>query len=430
MNPAKAITLFRSVLLEADPSNLLAKLKEESIMHLGALYAKQGQTKELKALFVDIRPFFTRIPKSRTAKIVRALIDLVIASPELSAAHAAAVEAATAANPNNIKDASASVKSVQVDICLDAIAWTQQEKRTFLKQRLQSRLASLYVKLRQYTDALPLITKLIREVKKFDDKLLLVEIFLVESRAHLALQNLPKSKGALTAARSNANSIYCPPILQSEIDLQAGILCSMEGDFKTSFSYFYESFEGYSTMKSTALAVQSLKYMLLSKIMNQQYEDVYATINGKAGVKYAGIEIESMRAITDAYKARSIHKFQQVYKEYAKQLKDDALISSHLQQLQEQLLEQNLIRLIEPFARVQIAHVAELINLPRLQVESKLSEMILDKKLRGILDQGTGDLILFAERENDASYKNAEGTIKELNQVVDRLYVRAKHLTK
>jgi 26S proteasome regulatory subunit N6 len=74
---------------------------------------------------------------------------------------------------------------------LDAIAWCGAEKRTFLKQRLQSRLASLYVKLKQYTDALPLIQKLIRDVKKFDDKLLLVEIFLVESRAHLALQNGP-----------------------------------------------------------------------------------------------------------------------------------------------------------------------------------------------------------------------------------------------
>lgn len=430
VNPAKALTLYRSVLNDADPSNVLAKLKEESITRMGALYAKLGQTAELKQLFVDIRPFFTRIPKSRTAKIVRALIDGVISSPELSAAHAAAVEAATKAAPHKVKDAGAGVKSVQVDICLDAIAWCQTEKRTFLKQRLQSRLASLYVKLRQYTDALPLINKLIREVKKFDDKLLLVEIFLVESRAHLALQNIPKAKGALTAARSNANSIYCPPALQSEIDLQAGVLCSVENDFKTAFSYFYESFEGYSTMKDTANAVKSLKYMLLSKIMNGQYEDVYATINGKAGVKYAGIEIEAMRAITDAYKARSIQKFQGVYDDYAAQLANDALIAAHLQELREKLLEQNLLRLIEPFSRVQIAHVATLIKLARPQVEAKLSEMILDGKLAGILDQGTGDLILFSDVEGDKSYANADGTVKELNSVVDRLYVRAKQLTK
>lgn len=267
-------------------------------------------------------------------------------------------------------------------------------------------------------------------MKKFDDKLLLVEIFLIESRAQMALQNVPKSKGALTAARSNANSIYCPPTLQAEIDMQAGILCSIEGDYKTSYSYFYESFEGYSTMKDSAKAVQSLKYMLLSKIMNNQYEDVYAAINGKAGVKYAGIEIEAMRAITDAYKARSIDKFQQVYRQYDAQLAQDSLISTHLGELQEKLLEQNLIRLIEPYSRVQIAHVAQLIKLTRGEVEGKLSEMILDNKLHGILDQGTGDLILFNEVQGDSAYANADATVKELNFVVDRLYTRAKHLTK
>jgi 26S proteasome regulatory subunit N6 len=240
----------------------------------------------------------------------------------------------------------------------------------------------------------------------------------------------PKSKGALTAARSNANSIYCPPTLQSEIDLQAGILCSIEGDYKTAFSYFYEAFEGYSTIKDNSNAVRALKYMLLSKIMNNQYEDVYATINGKAGVKYAGIEIESMRAITDAYKARSIQKFQEVYSDYAAQLQQDVLISTHLQELQEKLLEANLLRLIEPYSRVQIQHVAKLIKLSREQVESKLSEMILDNKLNGILDQGTGDLIMFEQVESDKSYSNADATIKELNNVVDRLYARAKHITK
>ena len=60
----------------------------------------------------------------------------------------------------------------------------------------------------------------------------------------------------------------------------------------------------------------------------------------------------------------------------------------------------------------------------------RLSEMILDGKLAGILDQGTGDLILFSDVEGDKSYANADGTVKELNSVVDRLYVRAKQLTK
>jgi 26S proteasome regulatory subunit N6 len=58
-------------------------------------------------------------------------------------------------------------------------------------------------------------------------------------------------------------------------------------------------------------------------------------------------------------------------------------------------------------------------------VEQKLSEMILDKKFHGILDQGTGDLLLFEDPESDKTYAAALSTVQELALVVDRLYKKA-----
>jgi len=401
-NKTEAIKLYNEVIMLEDKKGVLAKTKEQAVYNVTKLYAATNDVAVLRQLLVQIRPFLATIAKAKTAKIVREVVEIV---------------------GRTITD-----MNLQANMCNDAIEWCKTKKRTFLKQRLQTRLAELLFRQAKYKESIKLINSVAKEVKKFDDKLLLVEINLLESRIYHRLENMPKSKGALTSARSAANAVYCPPLLQAQIDLHAGTLCAQEKDYKTSFSYFYEAFEGYNTINYGKEATSALKYMLLAKIMTNQAEDVYSIVNGKAGVKYAGQEVQAMKAVADAHKKRSIHAFQAVFEEYKEHLGQDPIISEHLADLEGNLLEQNLIRLIEPFSRVQIAHVAKLIDLPVKEVELKLSEMILDKKFAGILDQGSGDLIVFDEFETDQTYEAGLKTVKELNEVVGRLYKKASAL--
>ena len=167
-------------------------------MKLGETYAKLNQAEEIVALLRNLRSFFASIPKAKTAKIVRCLIDSVAI----------------------IKGK----EELQQEIIEESITWCKEEKRTFLRQRLESKLATVLLNGKKFSKAMKLITTLSKEVKRLDDKQLLVEIHLVESQVHQALRNIPKAKGALTAARAAAASIYLTPVLQAEIDHQAGIL--------------------------------------------------------------------------------------------------------------------------------------------------------------------------------------------------------------
>ncbi|KAI0244572.1 26S proteasome regulatory subunit rpn6, partial [Massospora cicadina] len=232
---------------------------------------------------------------------------------------------------------------------------------------------------------------------------------------------MAKSRAALTSARTSANAIYCPPLLQGALDMQSGILHAEDKDFKTAFSYFFETFESYSSQDNSR-AVVALKYMLLCKIMIGLTEDVNSIISGKLGMKYAGRDIDAMKRVAEAHRNRSLKEFENVLNEYKAELKKDPIICSHLNALYDTLLEQNLIRVIEPFSRVEITHVAKLVNLPTEDVETKLSQMILDKAFHGVLDQGAGCLIVFDEPQTDKIYDASLETLKNMGNVVESLY--------
>jgi len=215
-----------------------------------------------------------------------------------------------------------------------------------------------------------------------DDKPLLVEVALIESATHHAVRNLPKAKASLTMARTAANAIYCPPLLQANIDCNAGCLHAEEKDFKTAFSYFYEALENYDSI-SHHKGIDCLKYRLLCKIMLNLPDDVFSIINGKPGMRHQGASLEAMRAVATAHQQRSLHDFEAALATHSDHLSADPIISTHLNQLYDMLLQENICRIIEPYSRVETAHIATVMKLPLRQIEEKLSQMILDKKIQG-----------------------------------------------
>merc|ERR1719290_266931 len=379
------------------------KDSESKIMQIGQQYASEKKAEELGDLIKLIRPFTRLLSKAKAAKLIRGLVDMYLD-----------IEAST---------------GYEVQLCKECIQWATDEKRIFLRQALEARLIGLYYDTGNYKAALADGATLLKELKKLDDKILLVEVQLLESKVYHALSNLPKARAALTSARTTANAIYTPPKLQASLDLQSGVLhAAEEKDFKTAFSYFYEAFEGYDSIDHPK-ALTALKYMLLSKVMLKTPEDVNNIVAGKLALRYSGSHVEAMKSIASASSKRSLADFKTTVGKYKEELEGDPIVKAHLNTLYDTMLEQNLCRIIEPYSKVQVAYVSETIGLPQDTVERKLSQMILDSKLTGILDQGAGVLIVWDAISKDKTYEHALDTVKAMEKVVDVLYQKAKKLT-
>ncbi|GCE98194.1 26S proteasome regulatory subunit rpn6 [Zygosaccharomyces mellis] len=398
--------LNKDVSNEAGITDSRKNEQESCLLELGSLYATTHDKAKLREFIPHSTAYMLQFAKSKTAKVLRTLIERF------------------GEVPGSLDD--------QIYVCQKSIEFAKKEKRQFLKHSLSIKLATLYYQKTQYKDSLDLINSLLKEFKKLDDKPSLVDVHLLEAKVYHKLRNLTKAKGASTASRTSANSIYCPTATVAELDLMSGILHCEDQDYKTAFSYFFESFENFhhlSTHNSYDSACRVLKYMLLSKIMLNLISDVNNILNAKYTKEtYQSRDIDAMSAIAEAYNSRSLLQFNAALRQYKEELMGDELIRSHFNALYDTLLESNLCKLIEPFECVEVSHISKMIGLDARQVEGKLSQMILDKVFFGVLDQGKGWLYIYDTPHQDATYDSALELVGELDKVVDQLFEKASVL--
>ncbi|XP_027938628.1 26S proteasome non-ATPase regulatory subunit 11 homolog [Vigna unguiculata] len=398
-DPYEKISILCRVLRDPSSTSFTLSIKEVAIVHLIEQFTEENRAVDLRSLLTHLRFFFSLIPTEQTAKVMRRVIDSVGEIPGSS--------------------------DLQITICKDMVQWARAERRRFLRLRLERRLAALLEENKEYSEALALLNSgLIKELTRIDDKNLLVEIHLLESKLHFSLRSLPKGKAAIKAARTAADAINVPLAQQGAIDLQSGILYAEEKDYNTAYSYFREAFGHFCSIaeKEDPRVVLSLKYMMLCKIMVDQAQLVPKLIS--FGATCVTTDLAAMRIVADAVCRRSLQLFQIVLRNYKPKFEGDANIFRHLSSLDGVILEYKLRRLVEPFSRVEIVHVSELIGLPVDDVERKLYQMILDKKLGGKLDQ-SGCLVIFDDPETDALYTSTFQTISNIEKVVDSLYARS-----
>lgn len=321
-------------------------------------------------------------------------------------------------------------RQVELEICQQILEWTIKENKNFLRYKIQLQLANILYQKGEFKRSKELLDGVLKEARDVDDKHLLIEGHLLESQLIFQTKNWPKAKAALTMARAAANSVYVAPLLQAEIESSAGMIHLAEKDFPIAFSYFYEGFEAFHQNADSDRASRNFNYLLLSKIMLDSVDDAEGLVNGRYGQIYGHYSKTAnfMSQVLGAYKQKSLVQLSTILMENKDVVDADKTIKDQVVNLYEQLLEKNISKLITPYSRVELEYLARKLGVTVEKVERKISEMILDEKLRGSIDQDNGVLIIFDEQKKNELFDSSMEILTNVDAAVDMLFQRAEKL--
>uniref|UniRef100_A0A158P8H1 PCI domain-containing protein n=1 Tax=Angiostrongylus cantonensis TaxID=6313 RepID=A0A158P8H1_ANGCA len=380
------------------------KKYEEILIEYAKKLSSEGNIIDLRKLLIVTRPFYDVLGRAKASKLVRALVECCLMVNQ----------------DNNEK----------VNLVKECIDWATANSRLFLRRTLQARLVRLLNDIGRFVDAQKIAAPLACELKKMEDRELLMEVTLEESKSAFALKNFAKAKSSLVLARSNATGTFVSTQMQATLDLQSGILYSAEEkDFKTAYSYCYEALEGF-LLTDISKAVHALKYMCLCKIMLDEAESIPALLSTKVVQQVRGRDVDAMKHMAEAFKERSLGNFMKCLKDYSKELIDDPVVSAHSKDLRDSMLEKEISRVIEPYSEIDLLHIVRCVGMTQKQVEKALSMMLLDKKFSGVIDQHNGTVRIYQTSHKDKTYEKSVELIRALSKAVDEIYNRAASLLK
>lgn len=287
-------------------------------------------------------------------------------------------------------------------------------EKKMLKLDLECKLIQVFLTVGRFRDCLDKISDVLKELKKFDDKINMISLYVIESRAHYELHDFDRARSSLTSARATAVSSACPSYLQAQIDLLNGMYLCDEQLFETSTSYFIEAMENFYQSKQVENSQIALQYILISKILASKHDEIQPFLSLKpANLLKDNEKINILCRISKICLERDLRAYNDVLMQNNSIIDTDRFMSSHLNSLYNLLLDNNIQKIIEPYSHIKIRFIAEKLCLSENMIENKLRNMILEDKLHGTLDHLSQCLVI---KENKKFFqKEAVENISILN---------------
>eukprot|EP00768_Dysnectes_brevis_P002702 gnl/Dysnectes_brevis/1990_a2290_1057.p1 GENE.gnl/Dysnectes_brevis/1990_a2290_1057~~gnl/Dysnectes_brevis/1990_a2290_1057.p1 ORF type:complete len:406 (-),score=147.92 gnl/Dysnectes_brevis/1990_a2290_1057:22-1239(-) len=301
-----------------------------------------------------------------------------------------------------------------------AIRWAEEQSLSIFSIRLRLECADLLIKMNRPASAIKLTEPLIAELKRKEVKAQLVRAYVAAARAYVSLKQTRRARASVLAGR--AIKAQLPASLQSRLDHVSGAVSLVAGEFAGALGYFSEAHN--SGLDCTAL--KSMVYIMLGQ--PKRVDAVVAEMAEGAGPLETAVRSLAL-AVTGR---RDLRKFNNAADAVLAAPGCDPLIESCVTRLRTEFTDEHLVRVLRPYRRVELGELTRVTGLEEDQVIPKLSSMILEGTLDGVIDQASGCLLLgsVAGDATTALLAASLQAVRGMAQTVAVLQQRAESLSK
>ncbi|XP_014246048.1 COP9 signalosome complex subunit 2-like [Cimex lectularius] len=304
------------------------------------------------------------------------------------------------------------------EMTLEALKETKNNRLWF---KIFTKLGKLYYEMGEFKK-LPAIIKQLKQACQKDDGdddpqrgTQLMEILALEIQMYTSQKNTKKLK-AIYEQSLRIKSAIPHPLIMGVIRECGGKLHLSEEQYDKARHDFFEAFRSYDESGSSR-RTSCLKYLVLASMLMSSDINPFDCLEVKPYKNDP--EILAMTKLVSAYQNGNLSKFEEVLRSNKEHLTEDPFIRDHLQLLTKNCRSQVLLKIIKPYRRLKIPYISKQLNIEDDEVEKLLVSCILDKTIKGKIDQVNKVLIMEGERNQPARYSSFDKWVIQLFSLHD-----------
>jgi COP9 signalosome complex subunit 2 len=177
-------------------------------------------------------------------------------------------------------------------------------------------------------------------------------------------------------------------------------------NWKSAQSDFFESFRNYDEAGSLQ-RIQVLKYLVLTTML--MGSDINPFDSQETKPYKNDPRIAAMTELVDAYQRDDIHQYETILQKN-KDLLADPFIAENIDEVTRNMRTKAVVKLVAPYTRFRLDFIAKRLSISIPEVQDIVGFLIMDKKLRGKINQDAGTVEIESRADVDRMQAMADWT--------------------